>query len=141
VLTSPPQGQGRNDDAHSDPRRRGVGGYFGGRLVEAGTPVTFLVRERRAEQLAGDGLVVESQHGSFTTKVDATTRAGDDGWDLILLSCKAYDLPRPSMRSRRRSAPGPWSCRCSTGCGTWMRSTSASAPRACSAASPISPRR
>jgi 2-dehydropantoate 2-reductase len=71
----------------------GVGGYFGGRLVEAGTPVTFLVRERRAEQLARDGLVVESQHGSFTTEVDATTRAADDGWDLILLSCKAYDLP------------------------------------------------
>lgn len=71
----------------------GVGGYFGGRLVESGTPVTFLVRERRAEQLARDGLVVESQHGNFTAKVDATTQASDAGWDLILLSCKAYDLP------------------------------------------------
>ena len=71
----------------------GVGGYFGGRLVESGTPVTFLIRERRAEQLARDGLVVESQHGNFTTKVDATTTARDADWDLILLSCKAYDLP------------------------------------------------
>ena len=33
-----------------------IGGYFGGRLVEAGTDVTFLVRPRRAEELAADGL-------------------------------------------------------------------------------------
>ena len=33
-----------------------VGGYFGGRLVEAGGDVTFLVRERRAAELAAHGL-------------------------------------------------------------------------------------
>ncbi|MBV9777388.1 MAG: oxidoreductase, partial [Acetobacteraceae bacterium] len=35
----------------------GIGGYFGGRLVEAGADVTFLVRPGRAAQLARDGLV------------------------------------------------------------------------------------
>jgi len=33
-----------------------VGGYFGGRLTEAGRDVTFLVRRSRAEQLGRDGL-------------------------------------------------------------------------------------
>jgi 2-dehydropantoate 2-reductase len=33
-----------------------VGGYFGGRLLEAGGDVTFLVRPRRAEQLNRTGL-------------------------------------------------------------------------------------
>ncbi len=70
----------------------GVGGYFGARLIEAGGDVTFLVRERRATQLAARGLVVESPHGNFTVKAKTTTAVVDAGWDLALLSCKAYDL-------------------------------------------------
>jgi 2-dehydropantoate 2-reductase len=70
----------------------GVGGYFGGRLAESGTPATFLVRPRRAEQLARDGLVVESPHGNFTLAPDTRTEARDEAWDLVVLSCKAYDL-------------------------------------------------
>ena len=38
----------------------GIGGYFGGRLAEAGADVTFLVRPGRAAQLARDGMVVKS---------------------------------------------------------------------------------
>ena len=30
----------------------GIGGYFGGRLAQAGADVTFLVRPRRREQIA-----------------------------------------------------------------------------------------
>jgi 2-dehydropantoate 2-reductase len=37
-----------------------VGGYFGGRLAAAGRDVTFLVRPRRADQLA-DGLTIISK--------------------------------------------------------------------------------
>ncbi len=78
----------------------GIGGYFGGRLVEAGGDVTFLVRPRRAAQLAADGLVVKSPHGDFTRRVRTTSAealgpgaSGDDGrYDLVLLTCKAYDL-------------------------------------------------
>jgi 2-dehydropantoate 2-reductase len=33
-----------------------VGGYFGGRLVQAGRDITFLVRSKRAEQIEAQGL-------------------------------------------------------------------------------------
>lgn len=70
----------------------GVGGYFGGRLVEAGVPATFLVRPGRAAQLARDGLVVESPRGGLRVRPGVATAARDEDWDLVLLSCKSYDL-------------------------------------------------
>jgi 2-dehydropantoate 2-reductase len=73
----------------------GIGGYFGGRLAEAGADVTFLVRPRRAAQLAADGLVLRSPHGDLTRpvrSVGAEALAGDGRYDLVLLTCKAYDL-------------------------------------------------
>lgn len=72
----------------------GVGGYFGGRLIESGADVTFLVREGRARQLAEHGLVIKSPVGDATLKVSTLT-AADPGapFDLIILTCKAYDLP------------------------------------------------
>jgi 2-dehydropantoate 2-reductase len=71
-----------------------LGGYFGGRLKEAGRDVTFLVRPRRAEQLAKTGLVVRSPKGDITIAAAPTVLAENLSapFDLILLSCKAYDL-------------------------------------------------
>ncbi|MBX9752960.1 MAG: ketopantoate reductase family protein [Roseococcus sp.] len=70
-----------------------LGGYFGGRLAEAGGDVTFLVRPRRAAQLAQDGLVIESPFGDARLAVKTiTAEALPTGWDAILLTCKAYDL-------------------------------------------------
>lgn len=70
-----------------------IGGYFGGRLVQAGADLSFLVRERRQAQLATQGLVVRSPHGDFQVPVRTTTRERIDGpADLVLLTCKAYDL-------------------------------------------------
>lgn len=70
-----------------------IGGYFGGRLVQAGGDVTFLVRERRAAQLADRGLVVRSPHGDFDVKPQCVRRAEDGGpFDLVIVACKAYDL-------------------------------------------------
>src|SRR5438046_10089402 len=40
-----------------------VGGYFGGRLAQAGRDVTFLIRPSRAKQLSRDGLRIISPHG------------------------------------------------------------------------------
>ena len=40
-----------------------VGGYFGGRLIEAGRDVTFLVRPGRAAELAAGGLSIKSATG------------------------------------------------------------------------------
>ena len=70
-----------------------IGGYYGGRLVEGGADVTFLVRPRRADQLAERGLVVRSPLGDIERKV-ATVEAGAVGepFELVLLSSKAYDL-------------------------------------------------
>jgi 2-dehydropantoate 2-reductase len=70
-----------------------MGGYFGARLVEAGRDVTFLVRARRAEQLAG-GLIVRSPKGDIQIpKPQLVTEATlSQPHDLVLLSCKAFDL-------------------------------------------------
>lgn len=73
-----------------------TGGYFGARLAEAGRDVTFLVRPARAKILAVDGLQVRSPLGDTriekpqTVTADALAQAG--AYDLVLLSCKAYDL-------------------------------------------------
>jgi 2-dehydropantoate 2-reductase len=70
-----------------------IGGYVGGRLTEAGRDVTFLVRDARRKQLARDGLRLESTYGDFEGPVKAI--GADDltpDYDLILLTCKAYDL-------------------------------------------------
>lgn len=71
----------------------GVGGYFGGRMVEAGSDVTFLVRPKRAEQLRG-GLRIESPHGDAVIPVITITGSDqpDRPVDVIVLSCKAYGL-------------------------------------------------
>lgn len=69
-----------------------VGGYFGARLVEAGTKVTFLVRERRAAQIARDGVVVESQLGNFAVHPHVVTEVRGHDWDVVIVACKAYDL-------------------------------------------------
>lgn len=73
-----------------------TGGYFGGRLLEAGEDVTFLVREKRAAQLAEHGLVIRSALGDVTLPNPSTVQASDlrGPYDLILLSCKAYHLPQ-----------------------------------------------
>jgi 2-dehydropantoate 2-reductase len=70
-----------------------VGGYWGARLHQAGTDVTFLLREKRAETVKKNGLVVKSPKGDAVLPVKAVTRAGEGGpYDVIILACKAYDL-------------------------------------------------
>jgi 2-dehydropantoate 2-reductase len=71
-----------------------LGGYFGGRLLKAGRDVTFLVRPNRAQQLKRSGLVIRSAAGDVDIPNPPTVQARElrDSFDLILLSCKAYDL-------------------------------------------------
>ncbi len=71
-----------------------IGGYFGGRLIEAGRDVTFLVRPRRAAELASAGLVIKSAAGNVTVPSPPTVLAEElnSHFDLVVLSCKAYDL-------------------------------------------------
>ncbi len=70
-----------------------IGGYFGGRLVEEGADVEFLVREARQKRLIADGLRIESKFGNCHLNVKAVTASEAKGpYDIILLTCKAYDL-------------------------------------------------
>ena len=71
-----------------------LGGYFGGRLLQAGEDVTFLVRPRRAAQLAKTGLVIQSPLGSFTQPSPPVVLSQDiqGPYDVVIVGCKAYDL-------------------------------------------------
>jgi 2-dehydropantoate 2-reductase len=71
-----------------------IGGYFGGRLLQAGRDITFLVRPRRAQELATAGLVIKSPVGDVTLKDPPTVQADTirQTFDVVLLSCKAFDL-------------------------------------------------
>ncbi|HJZ93960.1 MAG TPA: ketopantoate reductase family protein [Gemmataceae bacterium] len=71
-----------------------IGGYFGGRLLEAGCDVTFLVRPPRAERLAVTGLTITSPAGNVTFRSPPTVLAVGlrKPFDAVILSCKAYDL-------------------------------------------------
>jgi 2-dehydropantoate 2-reductase len=71
-----------------------IGGYFGGRLLKAGRNVTFLVRPRRAAELAKSALMIRSRMGDLDLAAPPTIAADKlrAPYDLILLSCKAYDL-------------------------------------------------
>src|SRR4029077_17330710 len=71
-----------------------IGGYFGGRMLQAGRDVTFLVRPRRAAELASAGLVIKSPNGDVTLTAPPIVQADrlDKTFDLVLLSCKAFDL-------------------------------------------------
>ena len=71
-----------------------LGGYFGGRLLEAGRDVTFLLRPGRAQALARSGLVIKSRFGDatlasppFLLKESLRTPL-----DVVVVACKAYDL-------------------------------------------------
>ncbi|GAJ40744.1 2-dehydropantoate 2-reductase [Saccharococcus caldoxylosilyticus] len=71
-----------------------VGGYFGGRLLEKGVDVTFLVRERRKKQLQERGLVIHSVHGDavLSPKLLVTGEQAEP-FDVVIFSNKAYHLP------------------------------------------------
>ena len=78
----------------------GVGGYFGGRLAASGADVTFVVRPKRQEQVRSQGLIIESPLGDLNIAANTVTAAElKPGYDVVLLTCKAYDLDA-SMDSR-----------------------------------------
>jgi 2-dehydropantoate 2-reductase len=70
-----------------------TGGYFGGRLAQAGRDVTFLVRPARAAALAANGLHIASPQGdaAIVPKL-VTSQEIDAPYDAVLLTVKAYAL-------------------------------------------------
>lgn len=85
----------------------GIGGYFGGRLATAGVDVLFLVRPKRAEQLADTGLVIKSPLGDLVTHVSTVTEAPSHV-DAVLLACKAYDLDGAAEAIAPSIGPETW---------------------------------
>jgi 2-dehydropantoate 2-reductase len=71
-----------------------IGGYLGGRLLQAQRDVTFLVRAPRAEALKRDGLAIRSPLGNIHVPSPPCVLSDDirAPYDLVILSCKAYDL-------------------------------------------------
>jgi 2-dehydropantoate 2-reductase len=71
-----------------------IGGYFGGRLLQAGRDATFLVRPRRAEQIRKNGFAVRAAaEGAEELNARAIVSEQIEApYDLVLVCCKAYDL-------------------------------------------------
>jgi 2-dehydropantoate 2-reductase len=71
-----------------------VGGYFGGRLAQAGADVTFLARGLQLAALKANGLTVHSVEGDFALPVRAVARLSEAPTpDLVLLAVKSHDTP------------------------------------------------
>src|SRR5688572_10092358 len=72
----------------------GVGGYFGGKLAQAGQDVTFIARGKHLTTIQQNGLKVDSINGDFIiypAKVtDSTKSIGTV--DLVILATKAWQL-------------------------------------------------
>lgn len=71
-----------------------LGGYFGGRLLQAKRDVTFLVRPRRAAELEKTGLIIRSPAGDAAISPVPYTLAEKitSPFDVVVVACKAYDL-------------------------------------------------
>jgi 2-dehydropantoate 2-reductase len=72
----------------------GVGGYFGGRLAQAGQDVTFIARGRHLARMQEAGLRVDSIGGDFEVKPVAATDSPQSigAVDCVILAVKAWQL-------------------------------------------------
>lgn len=78
----------------------GVGGYFGGRLAQAGHDVTFIARGEHLKAMLQGGLRVESINGDFAVSPVQATDNPDDVTpvDLVILGVKAWQIPETAAR-------------------------------------------
>jgi 2-dehydropantoate 2-reductase len=77
----------------------GVGGYFGGRLAQAGADVAFIARGAHLRALREHGLRVRSVKGDFAVQVPATDDPADIGpCDHVLFCVKAFDTEPAAAR-------------------------------------------
>ncbi|MHC2994875.1 MAG: 2-dehydropantoate 2-reductase [Candidatus Atribacteria bacterium] len=85
----------------------GVGGYFGGRLVQAGEEVVFIARGEHLQALRTHGLRVDSVKGDFVLQsVQATDDPGQVGVvDVVLLGVKAWQVPKAAQAMRPMVGP------------------------------------
>lgn len=84
-----------------------IGGYFGGRLAQAGKDVTFVARGSHLEAIAANGLQVKSISGDFTVRpAKATDRCEEIGTvDVVLCCVKSWQVSEAA--GAIRSLVGP----------------------------------
>ena len=72
----------------------GVGGYFGGKLAQAGFNVTMIARGKHLEAINKNGLEVESINGNFKVKPNLVTDelAEVPTPDLVILGIKSWQI-------------------------------------------------
>ena len=80
----------------------GVGGYFGGRLAQAGEDVTFIARGEHLRAIREGGLKVESRTGDFTVfPAKATADVRDVGEvNLVVVGVKAWQVPQAAREMK-----------------------------------------
>ena len=85
----------------------GVGGYFGGRLAQAGNDVVFIARGKHLEALRAKGLSLKSAAGDATLKVEAVEDPADAGSaEVVLFAVKLWDTESAAERIRPLVAGG-----------------------------------
>lgn len=85
----------------------GVGGYFGGRLAEAGEDVTFIARGEHLHAIQTNGLKVDSHDGNFVINpakaTDDVDKVGDV--DLVIVGVKAWQVPEAARAMKPLIGP------------------------------------
>lgn len=83
-----------------------VGGFFGGRLAQAGEDVTFIARGAGLRALQTDGLHVDTPSGAFSVRPKATGDAASVGpVDLVILGVKAWQVPEAARTAKPLVGP------------------------------------
>jgi 2-dehydropantoate 2-reductase len=79
----------------------GVGGYFGGRLAQAGHEVSFVARGRHLEAIRAKGLALKSPLGDATVRVRVAQDPAEL-WpaDVVLFAVKLWDTEAAAAQLR-----------------------------------------
>jgi len=85
----------------------GVGGYFGGRLAQAGHEVSFVARGKHLAAMQAKGLALKSPLGDATIKVKAAEDPAELGdAEIVLFAVKLWDTESAAERIRPLVAKG-----------------------------------
>ena len=85
----------------------GVGGYFGGRLAQAGEEVIFIARGQHLQTMREEGLRVDSVYGDFVVKpvqvIDDPAAVSDV--DIVLVAVKTWQVKEAAEAIRPMIGP------------------------------------
>lgn len=71
----------------------GVGGYFGGKLAQAGNDVTFIARGKHLQAIKSNGLLIKSIQGDFKVHPKVTDDVTNiKNPDLVILGVKSWQV-------------------------------------------------